>query len=79
MKHFSNYPEAREIFIDSFELNYPDLVRDRNVISIDCTAFSDPDRNPALCKHIGHPPEILKGVVNSKDFVLNNEPLRYLK
>ena len=40
--------EVLKCFLDSFWENYPDLMRDRNIIVIDCTQFTDPDHDPKL-------------------------------
>ena len=46
--HFERFPQARVKFINSFRRNYPDLVKGRHIIVIDCTTFPDPGQDRGL-------------------------------
>ena len=79
IRHFTKHPKGCGIFLESFRKVFPTLCGGRNIILIDCTGFSDPQRDRSLCKHIGHHPEILRGVVDADNFTAVNYPLENLK
>ena len=49
--YFSKYPAAKAKFLNSFKTNFPDLCWKRNIVVIDCTAFTDPDHDLRLRSH----------------------------
>ena len=71
--------EGRAVFLDSFRANYPDLVRGRNVILIDCTCFTDPRQDTSLRRHLGTHKETYRNLVEADEFAKVNKPLKKLR
>ena len=60
----------------SLAYNYPDLVKDRNVMIVDCTLLHDPDADKGLRGHAGTHPKICQGVVWHKKFLTAQQQLQ---
>ena len=66
----------RLAFMNSFSANYPELVKDRNIYSLDCTLFHNPDRSKELRRHVGLSPRIQEEVVDDENFMRVIDPLK---
>ena len=77
--HFEKFPEAEEIFLKSFCENYPDLCKDRKIVLIDCTVFSDPGHERDLRSHTGTHGKTFKAIVDHRQFKAINKPLEGLQ
>jgi len=67
-----------ECFLKSFKENYPSLCKERRIVVIDCTKFSDPDHDKSLRSHKGTHYRTFQQIVNSKEFEEVNKPLSCL-
>ena len=68
-------PETKQILLDSFKKNYPDLVRGRKIVVIDCTTYKDPG-DMQLRGHVGYHPRIMQQIVEDQRYKQVCEPLK---
>jgi hypothetical protein len=76
--HLEKHPQGKAKFLRSFQTNFPELCRDRNVIVVDCTQYYDPDKDKRLRLHLGRHPENLSRIVDSEVYATVNAPLKNL-
>ena len=77
--HFEKHPEDSKVFLRSFKKNFPELCKDRQIIVVDGTRFSDPHHDKRLRNHLGTHHVTFKKLSESKEFDVVNAPLRRLR
>ena len=82
VNHFRNPKQEhfkdKEIFLESFKKNYPELSQGRDIHLVDCTGFDILSLDSRLKLHTGNHPAILKSIVESQKFTIINQPVRDL-
>ena len=70
---FRQFPEAKDIFIESFRQNFPDLTAGRNIVVLDFTEFkADPADDKSKRDHCGLHPEIMETLLSDEKAFVEN-------